>query len=261
MESKNKSQLAKTLGISRSSLYYQHLQEEKDWRLKTEIEEVLRIYPSYGYRRIALYLKRNHKSIQRVMQKYGIKAYRRRGRKKYSKNKSKVDYPNLLLENIPSYPNHIWATDFTYIWFKDRFIYLCTVLDIYTRKVVGLSISARHDRYLVISAILDSLRNHPRAEILHCDHGKEYTSRDYDSLLKDLNITRSMAGKGNPWENGYQESFYSQFKVDLGDPDRFKSLGEFTAEIYRLIYIYNTSRIHSALKMSPMKFAENYLLS
>ena len=61
---------------------------------------------------------------------------------------------------------------------------------------------------------------------------------------------------GCPWENGYQESFYSQFKVDLGDWSRFMSVGELVFVVYQTIYVYNNTRIHSALKMSPVQFAE-----
>ncbi|MCK6462410.1 MAG: integrase core domain-containing protein [Candidatus Pacebacteria bacterium] len=65
----------------------------------------------------------------------------------------------------------------------------------------------------------------------------------------------SRSKPGCPWENGYQESFYSQFKVDLGDPNRFETLGELVYEIYRLVWIYNNTRIHTALKMAPVQFA------
>jgi transposase InsO family protein len=65
-----------------------------------------------------------------------------------------------------------------------------------------------------------------------------------------------MSEKGCPWENGYQESFYDKFKIDLGDPNRFHDLGELVYEIYRTIYVYNTTRIHTALRMSPKQFAE-----
>ena len=68
-----------------------------------------------------------------------------------------------------------------------------------------------------------------------------------------MQISRSKPGC--PWENGYQESFYSQFKIDLGDVNRFKNTGELVYEIYQTIYKYNNTRIHSALKMPPVKFA------
>lgn len=257
-----KSELAKLFGVSRQLLYYRHAQPKKDWQLKVEIEAVLHDHPSYGYRRIAQHLKMNRKPVQRVMKSFGLKAFRRRGRKyRKTKNKSAISYSNLLLERMPSYPNHVWATDFTYLWFKDRFIYFCTVIDIFTRTVVGIGVSARHDRWLVTTAFFDALRHNPRPEIFHSDHGKEYTSKDYDTAVIGLGITRSMSRPGCPWENGYQEGFYSQFKVDLGDPSRFSSLGELTAEIYKTIYVYNHTRIHSALGISPLQFAERYIFA
>lgn len=257
-----KTKLADIFGVSRQFLYYKHLQNEKDWNLKIKIEEVLRQYPSYGYRRVARYLRMNKKPVQKIMQLFGLKAFRRRGRK-YRKNKDKsvISYPNLLLEKMPSYPNHIWATDFTYLWFQDKFIYVCTVIDLFTRTIVGFSISTKHDRWLVITAFLDALRHNPRSEILHSDHGKEYTSKDYDIMVIELGIVRSMSRPGCPWENGYQEAFYSQFKIDLGDPNRFSSLGELTAEIYKTIYVYNHTRIHSALNMSPRQFARQHVFA
>ena len=81
------------------------------------------------------------------------------------------------------------------------------------------------------------------------------------ALLSLLNVTQSMSNAGCPWENGYQESFYNQFKIDLGYPNRFTTLGELVYEIYRLIYVYNTTRIHSALKMPPQTFALQYQTS
>ena len=72
---------ARELGISRSNLYYKQKKPEEDWKLKCKIEEVLREHPSYGSPRISIALKRNHKPIERVMKLFGIKAYRRRGKK------------------------------------------------------------------------------------------------------------------------------------------------------------------------------------
>ena|SRR3989338_8983282 len=69
-----------------------------------------------------------------------------------------------------------------------------------------------------------------------------------------------MAAKGCPWENGYQESFYSQFKIELGDPTRFKSLGELTACIYKQIHYYNNQRLHTSLNMAPSAFARQYAI-
>jgi transposase InsO family protein len=259
----NKTALAYQLGIARSMLYYEHLQPQKDWRLKTEIEDVLHYRPSYGHKRIARELERNKKAVLRVMKIYGLKPYRRRRKprnKAKSNNQEKSIYPNLLLnpENCPQQPGHIWATDFTYLPFKRKFIYLATVLDLFTREIVGFNVLTRHDAQLVSNALIHALSQKAVPQILHSDQGREYASKHFNLLTNNLNIIRSMSRAGCPWENGYQEAFYSQFKVDLGDPNQFEHLGELVYAIYRTINIYNQERIHTALKMPPAVFAEGW---
>lgn len=75
-------------------------------------------------------------------------------------------------------------------------------------------------------------------------------------MLERLGIAISRSHPGCPWENGYQESFYDKFKVDLGDPNRFSTLGELVAELYRTVWVYNHTRIHSVLKVPPLVFAQ-----
>lgn len=242
--------------MSRSTLYYRPKKPDKDWVLKVRIEEVLRVHPSYGSRRIALHLNLNRKRVKRVMNLFGIKAYRRRGLK-YKKTKNiKVIYPNLLMTTYPSYDGHIWATDFTYIPFQGRFVYVATVIDLYTRKIVGLSVYTTHAVQLVVSALMSALHQNARPTIFHSDNGSEYNSGVFVGALITVGVQISRSAPGCPWENGYQESFYNQFKVDLGDPSRFKTLGELVLAVYQTIYTYNHTRIHSALKMSPIQFAE-----
>ncbi len=256
----NKSGLAKELGVSRSLLYYRRKQPDKDWKLKCEIEKVLREYPSYGHKRLATHLKINKKRILRVMKIFGIKPYRRRT-KKYRKSKAKPGFvfSNLLMTTYPAYPNHIWASDFTHIRFKDKWIYVATIIDLFTRQIVGMSILTNHSNQLVINTLLNAVSKYPIPKIIHSDQGSEYTSTDYTTLCANLNITQSMSNPGSPWENGYQESFYSQFKVDLGDPNRFNNLGELVYNIYKTIYNYNNYRIHTKLKMPPVIYGRQYL--
>ncbi len=227
------------LGMSRGSLYYKQKKPDKDWKLKGKIEEVLREHPSYGSRRLALHLKLNRKGIKRVMNVFGIKAYRRRG-KKWKKTKNiKVIYPNYLLTTHPQYENHIWVTDFTYIYHKDKTIYVATVIDLFTRKVVGLAMYTTHATQLVISALMSAIYNNPRPVIFHSDNGSEYNSEIFINALNIIGTRISRSAPGCPWENGYQESFYDKFKIDLGDPNRFKTLGEVVYEIYHRIYVYS----------------------
>jgi putative transposase len=239
-------------------LYYRHKQPEKDWKLKQEIEAVLHDHASYGHKRRADHLHIHKERIRRVMKKFGIKPYRRRG-KKFKKSKEKgVSFPNLLLTEFPQYPHHIWASDFTHISFHGRWMYLATVIDLYTREIVGFSVLTAHSLQLVAAALLSAVHKYPHPVILHSDHGSEYTSKDYVSLTANLGITMSMSRKGCPWENGYQESWYDKFKVDLGDPNRFETLGELIAAIYQTIHAYNTTRIHTKLKMPPVVFARQH---
>jgi len=261
MDKQNKTQLAKYLGISRQLLYYKHKQKAKDWKLKVEIEKVLHDYPSYGHRRLAVHLKVNRKRVRRVMKIFGIKPYRRRCKKdKYKRVLKDNKYQNLLLTNIPEYPSHIWASDFTYINFKGHWIYLATIIDLFTREIVGFSVLTNHSNQLVINALLSAIHKHSIPKILHSDQGSEYASNDYASICANLNISQSMNRPGSPWENGYQESFYSQFKVELGDPNRFNSLGELVYEIYQVIYKYNNKRIHTKLNMPPVAYSRQYQL-
>jgi len=254
-----KTQLAKDLGVSRSSLYYKPKREEIDNEVKMQIETVISEHPAYGHKRIAIELKLNKKRIRRVMKKFGIKPPRRRTRalkKPEDRNKSPTKYKNLV-RCCPLFPNVIWASDFTYIKYKGKFIYVATILDIYTREILGWNISRFHNKLLVLGALQDALKRTGTKPIyLHSDQGSEYDSEDYLYYAEKIGIKISMSRKGSPWENGFQESFYRGFKVDLGDQNRFETLAELIEEIHQTIWYYNNNRIHTALKMSPIQFKE-----
>lgn len=231
----------------------------EDWEVKQKIEKVLHDFPSYGHKRISLELKLNKKRIRRVMKLYGIKSYRRH-RKPWKRVKSKEYevYPNLLPVTPLVRMGQIWVTDFTYLWYKNRLIYVATVEDIWSREIVGACVLANHSSALVIQAMVSALMDHPRPDIIHSDQGSEYTAKIFQDFCISAGINISMSAKGSPWQNGYQESFYDKFKIDLGDPNRFETLGELVYEIYHTIYVYNTSRIHTALRMSPREFAKKF---
>lgn len=254
----SKAALAKKLGISRASLYYVSKQAPKDWALKARIENILSEHPSYGYPRVALALKVNQKRAARVMRLFGLKAYRRRGKRFRKSGVSKQTYPNLLRANFPQCANDIWAADFTYIPYKEKFLYVATVIDLFSKQIVGVAVMNNHSVMLVLEALFSAVSRFHPARIFHSDNGREYGSKVFVKALTRLNIHISRSAKASPWENGFQESFYSQFKVDLGDPGRFKTLGELVYEIHRLIWVYNNQRIHSVLKMPPALFAERF---
>lgn len=259
-----KTNLAKQLGVSRQSLYYTPLKPVQDLAIKMEIETVLSNHQAYGHKRIALELNINKKKALRIMKKFGLKPYKRRikrPRKTADLNRPPTIYQNLIKDILVIKPNQIWVADFTYIKFQNKFIYLATVMDLFTREILGWNISGSHDRFLVAGAIKTALERTKTAPIYHhSDQGSEYDSYDYVKILEENKIQISMSVKGHPWENGYQESFYSQFKLDLGLPDQYETWGELIEAIHLQINYYNKSRIHTSLKTSPIKFKEQYYL-
>ncbi|TSC78748.1 MAG: integrase catalytic subunit [Parcubacteria group bacterium Gr01-1014_33] len=201
----------------------------------------------------------NKKRIRRVMSIFDLHPYRRRGKKPRKSNRiSGAAYPNLLKHTIPHYEGHIWAADFTYLLYKGKFLYVATVIDLYTRKIVGWAAMRTHSTPLVLQALFMALSANPRPHIFHSDNGSEYISKVFVRVLTEIGIAISRIAPGCPWENGYQESFYAQFKIDLGDPTRFASLGELVYEIAKTIWYYNHTRIHTAIKMPPAIFAERH---
>lgn len=257
MKSANKRALAKKLGISRSSLYYHSKLKIRDQCLREEIQGALHEHPSYGHRRLAIHLGRNKKCMLRVMKKFGIKPYRRRVRrpcKPGDLGKHPLNIANWAKALCPLRRNVLWASDFTYFWFHGRFWYLATVIDVFSREIVGISFSAKHDKELVLAALEDALRNHSSPHYLHSDQGSEYRSYAYFDLLKLHGIQASFSAKSSPWQNGFQESFYGEFKKDLGDTSRFETPGEFIEGIHHQIHYYNNKRIHTALDMPPALF-------
>ncbi|MDO8655943.1 MAG: IS3 family transposase, partial [Nanoarchaeota archaeon] len=215
----NKTALAKSLGISRASLYYQPKREKIDEEVKAQIESVMGDHPDYGHKRIALHLKLNKKRIRRVMKKYGLKPYRRKAKKpvkKEDQGKLKAIYENLIAELLEKKlivrPGQVWCTDFTYIKFQGKFIYVATMIDLFTREIVGINISRFHNRFLVMGALEDALKKHKAPEIVHSDQGSEYDSADFTEYVTLIGSQMSMSEKASPWQNGYQESFYGHFK-------------------------------------------------
>lgn len=165
------------------------------------------------------------------------------------------------MSEIPLGTGDIYASDFTHVKYRGRWVYVATVLDVFTREIVGVSVLTTHHTQLVLNALGSAILYRPPPRIIHSDQGSEYTSQDYTNLVQSLSIQQSMSAPGCPWENGYQESFYKGFKLDLGDPNRFATFGELVAGIYATINYYNHNRIHSVLQQPPRLFKEQYEVS
>jgi putative transposase len=253
---------ARFSGRSRSSFYYEHKMPARNKLLHNIILPIHQENPYYGPKQIANHLKQycsiemNHKCVYRIMRLYGLRA--RTSRKKRSKNQytsGKPSLPNHIKNLVIQNPNHVWEGDFTKIYFKRRPYYFATVLDACTREVIGWHIATDHSTNLVIEALEMALRTRKAApKVFHSDHGSEYISETYVAKLKAHDITPSNAGKGKPWQNGRQESFFGRFKEELGDLKLLTGVDRLWEKIGHHIHHYNTRRIHSRLRMSPRDF-------
>ena len=253
-----KASLARELGVSRASLYYKPKKPPEDEEMLQKIKTVMDDHRAYGSRRVAWALGLNRKRTKRLMKKHGLKPRIRRGQR--PNKPDDVGKPETLVRNIPKVlcpirANILWAGDFTYIWFMGQFWYLATAIDIFTREIVGWHIAKHHTTALIVEAFRDGVRRMEAAPTwFHSDQGSEYLSGDYGEVLMAYGTQPSHSGKGKPWQNGFQESFYSHFKLELGDVRRFTSVGELIEAIHQQIAYYNNQRIHSAIKMPPVLF-------
>ncbi len=256
----SKSAAAEKISVSRQSLYYQPITPAKDLALKQQIEAVLLEHKAYGYRRIAIALGVNSKRVRRVMKLFGLKAKKQRRRSRVRRDLSTINrQKNLIAEMVINQPNQAWVSDFTYLSYQNKFMYLATILDAFTREVIAWNISVRHNADLICEALLSALNKREKSpQIFHSDQGSEYRSSSVEEILKSKTIRASMSKKSSPWQNGRQESFYQKFKFELEDPNYYQSQGELVEAIAIQIHYYNNKRIHSALKMPPAVFYQRF---
>lgn len=252
--------LARELGISRAALYYRPKKPSDDEQVKTKIMAVMINDQAYGSRRVAIALTINRKKAQRIMRAFGLKPKLRRGwrpMKPDDQNRPETQVINILQQICPLFQNIIWAGDFTYLWYQERFWYVATAIDVYTREIVGWHIANHHTSDLIVRAFDDAVwRQRTTPIYFHSDQGSEYVSGAYAATLAKHHVVPSHSRKSSPWQNGFQESFYNNFKLELGDIRRFAGVGELIATIHSQINYYNQRRIHTALKMPPTVFKE-----
>ena len=174
--------------------------------------------------------------------------------------------PNILNRDFyASNPDEKYVGDITYISTGEGWLYLATVIDLYSRKVVGWSMADTMKVSLVNDALKMAIkhRNPPKGLLWHTDRGSQYASYSHKDLLKQHGIVQSMSRKGNCWDNAVAESFFKTLKSDLIYKTYFYTKKEAQREIFEYIeFYYNRTRSHSYLgNLSPVRFEErNFLL-
>lgn len=212
---------------------------------------------TYGIRRLQRDLRDEQRfhgkaRISRLMKQSGLKAANQ-VRYKVTTN-SRHDYPvapNLLNRAFnPSAANIAWASDITYIRTGEGWLYLATVIDLYSRRIIGLSLSNRLKKQLVIDALEMAIKQRrPTGKVIvHSDRGSQYASHRYREILKNNELVCSMSGKGCCYDNAVMESFYHTLKTELMQGKAFSSREQAMNAIFDYIEVfYNRRRRHSTL--------------
>jgi putative transposase len=264
--------MAKALGVSRAGYYKFITQEEcatkgKNKELLVKIKAISKSKRQvYGSPRIHKELVKqgetcSRKRVAKIMRINGIQAKTRKKWKataKGSKDLSRIA-PNLLNQNFNvDCANKVWVTDITYVPTRQGWLYVSTVLDLYSRKIVGLSMSAHPDTGLVLSSLKQAIihRRPSTGLIIHSDRGCQYTSDAYISHARMHEFTLSMSSKGNCYDNAAMETFFHTLKTEHVFFDTYLTRKEAIASIFEYIEVfYNRQRSHSTLNyMSPVEF-------
>jgi putative transposase len=267
--------MSQMLGVSRSGYYHfikrrpsQHHQEDERLLIKIKaIYDASR--QTYGSPRIHAELTDqgetcSRKRIAKLMKKAGIMAKMSKRFKVTTRVNSKAKAaPNLLAQNFTAEePNQRWVADITYIYTLEGWLYVACVLDLFSRKIVGLAMKDRMTDDLVIAALEQACvhRNPSSGLMHHSDKGSQYTSHNFQKKLSSYNIRASMSGTGNCYDNAAMESFFHTLKTEHVYFERYQTREQAKKSIFEYIEVfYNRQRRHSTLNyMTPLAFEQNY---
>ena len=201
--------------------------------------------------------------VAKIMRNNKLKAqigYKRR----YMKGGKTANVADNILDRDfnPAQPNKYWVSDITYVRTYEGFLYVATVLDLFSRRIIGWSMDKNIDRHLVINALLMAVwRRQPAQPVLvHSDQGSQYGSSDYLAFMKANNLEPSMSRRGNCHDNAVAESFFATFKKRVTKKKIYATREDARREIFNFIEMfYNPVKRHSHTGgVSPVKFEEDY---
>jgi putative transposase len=263
--------MSKVFNISRSS-YYQFIgasvsaRQKENERLLEKIKVIHKTSrETYGSPRIHAELcasgeKCSRKRVGRLMKKAGIEAKMKKRFKVTTKANLKAKAaPNLLKQEFSALaPNQRWVADFTYIATLEGWLYVAIVLDLFSRKIVGLAMHERMTTDLVLAALKQAvLHRQPEAGLIHhSDQGSQYTSQDFQNLLLFYGMIASMSGTGNCFDNATAESFFHSLKTEHVYFECYETREQAKKSIFEYVEVfYNRKRRHSTLGyVSPEAF-------
>lgn len=269
--------LLKVASLSRSTYYFEiqrvDLDYDKSKELMDEIQSIFSKNKSrYGVRRVYHELINkgfivNHKKVQRLMNKMGLKGIR--PKEKYHSYMGMVGSvaKNLIHRDFKANkPDEKWSTDVSQFNCSFGKCYLSPIIDMFTGEVISWDLSLSPNFEQTIKMLNQAFEKHSNLKglILHSDQGWQYQMKQYSTFLKDKGIKQSMSRKGNCYDNCIIESFFSKMKNEMfyGFERKYKTFDEFKQEVSKYIDYYNNERIQSKTKwMPPSKVREASMLS
>jgi len=263
--------LCRVLRVSRSGFYTWCRRPEAARRRRDRelVELVVRVFKesrrTYGSPRVhrefqSLQVLCGRRRIERLMRERGITPPRRRRFRTTTDSKHRYAVAaNVLGRNFKAEsPNRSWATDITYVWTREGWLYLAVVIDLFSRRVVGWAMGNDLGRALALRALGMALdgRDPARTLVHHSDRGSQYACDDYQRILRQRGIVCSMSRKGDCWDNAVVESFFGTLKTELVHRCEFATRDEARLAIFDYIEVfYNRQRRHSYLGYrSPEEF-------
>jgi transposase InsO family protein len=204
----------------------------------------------------------SRKRVARLMREAGLRAKTKRKFRVTTQSKHSLPVADNLLgrDFTVKSPNKVWVSDITYLWTREGWQYLCVVLDLFNRQVVGWNLSHRLMSELAEDALIRAvMRRRPSAGLVfHSDRGVQYCSRSFRKLLKRYGMVQSMSRKGDCWDNAVAESFFGTLKRELVYHETYRTRAEARLSVFQYIEAYyNRRRRHSALGyLSPIEFEQ-----
>ena len=271
--------ICEALGVSRSGFYSWLTRPPSDRTRRHEAmtasirRSFLDSDRTYGARRVwhdllAAGISCGLHAVERLMKRNALRARPRRRRLPGDNGvRPTTELPaNVLNRQFDaSMPNRKWVADFTYIWTAEGWLYVAVVLDLYARRVVGWSMSARMTAELVTDALMMAVwrRGRPRELLHHSDRGSQYTSEQCQRLMAEHGIQCSLSRSGNVWDNAAMESFFSTLKTERTAGKIYRTRDAARADVFDYIErFYNPRRRHSTLGyLSPIAFEERQRLA
>lgn len=255
--------MARILKVSRSGYYAWRVRprsrrSENNEILLDHIAEVQHeLKYRYGSKRLARELanrgiRAGHGRIARLTRQYGLQARRKRAyRVTTDSNHRHAVASNILDRQFDVHKiNYAYVSDITYLATAKGWMYLCTVIDLASRKVVGWSLNERMTADLVVQAIRASVMRQrpPKGVIFHSDRGSQYASAAVKSCLEQYGFVQSMSRKGDCWDNAVAESFFKTLKTELCQGKAFRSRDAARVGVFEYVEVfYNRKRLHSKL--------------